>query len=340
MHACIIETAITEREFLSVVHSEPCGIRNRSPTTECFYIGKLHTSGLRNIIYKKNHYSIEGVSKSDWSITILINFQAFLLSDNLHSYDPTSFNSSEIINQLEQTLSSTIRGYIPVEHAWRFTKIEYSKDFYIDKAFMNHILRTCDYLDSRKKMEFITYSSGIEFCSKLKNGQKTAAFHIYYKQQEKLRKGYSLTPDEMSDWNFFRIESILYRDSIGDYSRENGFPLGDLDCFANSYMEDQELIKMLNAIYGESTYRKRKDAVNIIKQGISSVSMQNKLISLLDKINRTSISAVRNEFKSRNRLQIYNSYVARLNNLDINLAYLPYNYPVSTLPALTKQIFY
>ena len=54
MHACIIETAITEREYLSVVHSEPCGIKNRSPTTECFYIGKLHTSGLRNIIYKKN----------------------------------------------------------------------------------------------------------------------------------------------------------------------------------------------------------------------------------------------------------------------------------------------
>lgn len=339
MHACIIETAITEREYLSVVHSEPNGIKNRSPTTECFYISKLHNLGLRNIIYKKSHYTIEGVATSNWCITIFINFQSFLLSDDLHSYNPITFNSTDFENALENCLSSNIKGYLPEKHSWRFTKLEYSKDFYIDNAFMKHILKICNYLDYRKKMQFSTYPSGIEFCAKLKNGQKTSAFHIYYKLEEQLHKGYPLTVAEMDRRNFFRIESIHYRDSIGDLSRENGFPLGDLDCFANPYMENRELSQMLNSIYGKSTYRKRKDAVNIIRHNISSVSMQNKLINLLDKINRKTIKEVRDEFKQQNRLQIYNGHIAKLEHMNINLVYLPYDYPVSSLPPLSKQIF-
>ena len=339
MHACIIETPITEREYLSVKHSESCGIKNRSPTTECFYIGNLHIQGLRNVIFKKQYITIEHQTVTEWSMSIFINLQSFLLGDNLHSYSPDDFNKEETIAKLEDTLSSNIKGYLRNDHHWRFAHIEYSKDFFISKSIMMHIMKTCDYLDSRRKMKFCTHPSGIEFFACLKSGQRTIAFRIYHKLTEKSHKGYFIPTEQLDEYNFFRIELILFRDSIGDRSRENGFPLGDLDCFANKYIEAKELKDMLNEVYGSTTYRKRKDAVSIIRQNVSSVNMQNKLISFLDKINRKSIRTVRDEYKNCGRLQIYNSYVARLNQLDINLVFLPYNCSFQEMPALSKQIF-
>lgn len=145
-------------------------------------------------------------------------------------------------------------------------------------------------------MQFTSYKSGVEFRAIKANGQLTNALHIYHKLTERESKGYTLSPEDKATCDFFRVELVLYRDCISDRSRTYGFPLGSVEDFMDSFIEAHELKNIITQIYGTGTYFKRKNVIQIISASIKSVSMQRKLISVLDKINRTSINTVRQEY--------------------------------------------
>lgn len=335
MNACTLEKEITSQVYNNILLNGKTARISRTENKELLSINKLYDRGFRKIEVCKR--MVQWLPEPRYFISIFINAAKIIHDDDLHSFNPDNYPVDALLKIIERMLTDSISGYIP-EGKWRYTKIEYSKDLKTDHRIMFNIIRKCDYISGRKKMQFVSYKSGIEFRASKANGQLTNALHVYHKLTERESKGYILSPEDKTACDFFRVELILYRDCISDRSRTYGFPLGNIEDFMDSFIEAHELKSIITQIYGTGSYFKRKNVIQIINTNVKSVSMQRKLVSILDKINRTSINTVRRECVNAGNADTLKKYLDIIANLGIAPIYLPYDYPMSKMPSLVEKL--
>lgn len=337
MNACSLEKNISEQIYNNILLLEATARISRTNTKQIISVNKLFHRGFRKIEFTKK--IVKGLPTPSHFVTIFINFEKVIHDDDIHSFNPDDYDTGTLISIVEHLLSNFVNGYTVDDIGiWRFVKIEYSKDLYINDRVMFNIIRKSDYISGRRKMQFVSYVSGIEFKSSKAIEQLTSALHIYRKITEREHKGYMLSAKDKATCDFFRIEFILYRDCISDRSRTYGFPLGDIECFMDSFIEAHELKSILTQIYGTGAYSRRKNIVQTIDANVKSVSMQRKLIRLLDKINRTSINTVRQEYVTKGKTDTFKKYMDIIGNLGFSPIYLPYDYPINKMPSLVEQL--
>lgn len=337
MNACTMEKEILEQTYINILLQETSTRISRTSAKQIASINKLFHRGFRKIEIIERR--IKGLPRPQHFISIFINAEKILQDDDIHSFNPSRYDVGTLISIIEHLLTGSINGYTADGAGiWRYTKIEYSRDFFVGSRLMFNIIRKSDYINGRKKMQFVSHKSGIEFRATKANGQITNALHIYHKLTERESKGHTLSPEEKAVCDFFRVEFILYRGCISDRSRTYGFPLGDVESFTDSFIEAHELKSILTQIYGTGAYFKRKNIIQAINVNIKSISMQRKLISFLDKINRTSINTVRQEYVTKGKADTFKKYMDIIGNLGFSPIYLPYDYPINKMPSLVVQL--
>lgn len=337
LNACSLEKQISEQTYNNILLLETTARTSRTSEKQIISVNKLYHRGFRKIEFTKR--IVKGLPTSRYFITIFINFEKLIHDDDIHSFNPDDYDASTLISIVEHLLSNFVNGYTADDIGiWRFVKIEYSKDLYINDRVMFNIIRKSDYISGRRKLQFVSYKSGIEFEANKATGQRTNALHVYHKLTERESKGYILSPEDKTACDFFRVELILYRDCISDRSRTYGFPLGNIEDFMDSFIEAHELKSIITQIYGTGSYFKRKNVIQIINTNIKSISMQRKLISFLDKINRTSINTIRQEYVTKGKTNTFKKYMDIIGNLGFSPIYLPYDYPITKMPSLAEQL--
>lgn len=337
MHTPIIKRTINKTEYHAMIEHANTPFERTIVNNFSFYkTTHLSELGIREI-------RLENHTRSNfpdcYEMKVVLNFNVFTGGNRFESYDCKNFTADNIPFLLDGCLEFLIPAY-KRGSPWHYEKIEYSKDLYTNAhSILNNILNKTNYVDARKKLNFRTYKSGIEFYSFEANGRTTFRLHIYRKLLEQLDKKYNLASDEyLMIENLYHIEAQIFSTRISALSSQMGISNGSIEDFSLPFIEDNIIKGYIVSIYGEQPYRKRQDVISIINASDSLTAYKKKqLIHILDQINQSSLLSARNKYKGNERL--FDSCIRIIRELGINLIYIPYNSTVDYFPSLTEIIF-
>jgi len=337
MHTPIIKRSIEKSEYHAMIEDSNTPF-NRTIVNNFSFYKTTHLSelGIREIRLE-NHTRLN--FPDCYEMKIVLNFNVFLGGNRFESYDCNNFSSDNMTSLLDGCLEFLIPNY-KRGSPWHYEKIEYSKDLYTDAhTIMQNILNKTNYVDGRKKLNFKSYKSGIEFYSLESNGRTTFRLHIYRKLLEQQDKNYTLSSSEyLLIENMYHVEAQIFSSRISALSSQMGVSNGSIEDFSLPFIEDTIIKNHIASIYGKQPYRKRQDVIAIINASNNLTAYKKKqLIHILDQINQSSLLSARNKYKGKERL--FDSCIRTIRDLGINLIYIPYDSTENLFPALTELIF-